>query len=204
MIIEENFLELVDIEDIEFTDKYVNMVDIKVKDDESFLLENGIISHNSASGGLIQSRDTKTVGVYALRGKIKNVRSVSDLAESQEVVQLMNILGLELNKTTCDYEKVVIATDADCIDAETYVKTKLGDKKIKDINHDDLILTDKGRYVKIKEIIKTIKTEFVEVKINNEIFICSKNHKLIILRDGKTYEIEAHELTITDHVLILK
>ena len=67
----------------------------------------------SASGGLVQSRDTKNIGVYALRGKIKNVRNVSDLASSQEVVQLMNILGLELDKRTCIYDKIVIATDKD-------------------------------------------------------------------------------------------
>ena len=86
----------------------------------------------------------------------------------------------------------------------SYVKTKNGDKKIKDITYDDLIETDKGRYVNIKNIIKTYKDEFIEIKINNELFICSKNHKLIILRDAKTYEIEAHELKITDHVLISK
>ena len=67
----------------------------------------------SASGGLIQSRDTKRIGVYALRGKIKNTRNISDLADSQEIVQLMNILGLSLDSKECDYERIIIATDAD-------------------------------------------------------------------------------------------
>ncbi len=67
----------------------------------------------SASGGLIESRDTKTVGVYALKGKIKNTKSVSDLSQSQEIAQLMNILGLELDKKVCDYKNIVIAVDSD-------------------------------------------------------------------------------------------
>ncbi len=67
----------------------------------------------SASGGLIQARNTKNVGVYALKGKIKNVRTVADLSESSEIVQLTNILGLDLNKESCSYNKIVIATDAD-------------------------------------------------------------------------------------------
>lgn len=67
----------------------------------------------SASGGLVESRDTKTVGVYALKGKIKNTKSVTDLSQSQELVQLMNILGLELDKKVCDYKNIVIAVDSD-------------------------------------------------------------------------------------------
>ena len=67
----------------------------------------------SASGGIIQNRDTNNMGVYALRGKIKNTRKISDLANSDEIVNLMNVLGLELDKLTCSYDKVVIATDKD-------------------------------------------------------------------------------------------
>ena len=45
----ENFLELVEIDDLIKTDEYKNMIDITVEDDETFVLENGIVSHNSAS-----------------------------------------------------------------------------------------------------------------------------------------------------------
>ena len=44
----ENFLELVDIESVTFTDKYENTTDIAVEDEESFILADGWVSHNSA------------------------------------------------------------------------------------------------------------------------------------------------------------
>lgn len=67
----------------------------------------------SASGGLIESRDTRNIGVYALKGKIKNTQRISDLTDSQEIIQLLNVLDLELDKKTCSYQKVVVAVDAD-------------------------------------------------------------------------------------------
>lgn len=74
-----------------------------------------IVEGESAMGSILQKRDTKTDGVYRLKGKIKNVRSVSDLSSNQEVVELMQILDLDLdpNKRNFSYKRVIIATDAD-------------------------------------------------------------------------------------------
>lgn len=74
-----------------------------------FLVEGG-----SASGGILQRRDSRNDGVYALKGKVKNPRRLSDLTSNTEVVDLMNILGIEpSNDRNCKFERVVIATDAD-------------------------------------------------------------------------------------------
>jgi len=67
----------------------------------------------SSAGGITESRDPRTMGVYALKGKIKNTRTVSDLTNSAEIIQLMNVLDLDLDKQTCAYDKIIIAVDAD-------------------------------------------------------------------------------------------
>ena len=91
MIIE-NFLELVDIIDIENLNQYKNMVDIAIEDDESFLLSNGLVSHNSAAGSVMQARDSETDAIYALKGKVKNARKLSDLTGNVEWMDIMSIL----------------------------------------------------------------------------------------------------------------
>ena len=113
-MITENFLNLVDILEIKETDDYINMIDIGVKDDESFLLSSGIVSHNSASGSVKQARDSETEGVYALKGKIKNAKRLSDLTENKEIMEIMSILGIDPeNNKTPSYKKIIIATDSD-------------------------------------------------------------------------------------------
>ena len=107
--------ELIKIQDIEFTENYINMVDIGVGTDESFTLDNGIISHNSALTPLLQRRVPGTDSVYALRGKVKNARSISDLSSNLEIIDLINILNLDLEDfgEKCSYKRVIIATDWD-------------------------------------------------------------------------------------------
>ena len=112
--INENYLELVDIEDISYTDTYVNMIDIGIKEDNSFMLANGIISHNSAAGSVKQARDSETEGVYALKGKVKNTRKLSDLTSNTELLEIMSILDIEPdNLKQTIYNKIIIAADED-------------------------------------------------------------------------------------------
>lgn len=67
----------------------------------------------SAAGSLAQKRDKDGDAVYALRGKVKNTKSLSDLTSNQEIMDLINILGLDIEKETCDFKQIIIATDAD-------------------------------------------------------------------------------------------
>jgi DNA gyrase subunit B len=69
----------------------------------------------SASGSILQKRNPAEDGVYALKGKIKNCRSIGDLSDNREILELMNILNLDPEGPTgkCPYEKIVIATDQD-------------------------------------------------------------------------------------------
>lgn len=74
-----------------------------------------IVEGLSAMGSILQKRNPVREGVYALKGKIKNARSLSDLADNKEILELMQILNLEPNSpnTVCPYQKIVISTDQD-------------------------------------------------------------------------------------------
>lgn len=73
-----------------------------------------ICEGSSAGGSLLQKRDPKTDGVYMLRGKIKNAKSVKDLASNREICELMNILDIGPDDDKhCAFEKIYIATDWD-------------------------------------------------------------------------------------------
>jgi DNA gyrase subunit B len=119
MEIVENFLELIDIDEIIKEDVYTNMVDISVDLDQSFLLSNGLVSHNSAGSAFRKYRDSNTQACFALRGKFINASDITyqKLSQNNEVVNLMAAIGLKLGqKATREnlrYGKVLIYTDAD-------------------------------------------------------------------------------------------
>jgi DNA gyrase/topoisomerase IV subunit B len=66
-------------------------------------------------GSLLQKRDPKKDGVYALKGKIKNARSLGDLSDNREILELMQILNLDPEDKSFNgpYNNIVISTDRD-------------------------------------------------------------------------------------------
>jgi DNA gyrase/topoisomerase IV subunit B len=114
-----NFLQLVDIDDIIETKEYVNMVDITVDVDNSFMLSNGIISHNSAISAFRKYRTPESMGAFALKGKFVNVSELTNqkLVQNTEAVNLMAAIGLKLGQQIdvrdLRYGRVLIFTDAD-------------------------------------------------------------------------------------------
>ena len=118
-MIVDNFLELIDIEGIEHTEEYVNMVDLSIDIDQSFLLSNGVISHNSAISAFRKHRDPQIMGAFALKGKFINVSEISNqrLIENKEVINLMGAIGLKLGQPidlkSLRYGKILLYVDAD-------------------------------------------------------------------------------------------
>jgi DNA gyrase/topoisomerase IV subunit B len=118
-MIVENFLELVDIDDIIIQEEYINMVDISVDVDQSFLLSNGLISHNSASSAFRKYRNSELQGAYSLRGKFVNAMetTIQKLSTTEMVVGLMGSLGLKLGQKvvpgTLRYGRILFYCDAD-------------------------------------------------------------------------------------------
>lgn len=118
-----NYIELIDIDSIEYTDVYDNTVDISVEDDETFLLSNGVVSHNSAksfavAGFKYTGRDYW--GAYSLKGKPISAKNVplSKLKSNQEIKDIVQIFGLEFGKTYENiyglrYGKLIMCCDSD-------------------------------------------------------------------------------------------
>lgn len=201
---QENFFQIVDIVEISTKKQVVNCIDLTIDEDESFVLENGIISHNSAMGSILQKRNPVREGVYALKGKIKNARSLSDLADNKEILELMHILNLEPNSpnSTCPYQKVVIATDQDCLHEETLILTSEGSKKISNIIPGDKVLSHSGEYKKVKKIFEKESDEIIEISILGVIVKCTPDHKFPIMRNGKIILEKAKNIKNEDFILI--
>ena len=90
----EMMYELVEI-DSATEEGYRNCVDISVdSDDRTFLLANGIVSHNSALGGLLPSLGRKEKAYYMLKGKPLNAYSASQkkFIENKELSGLYQII----------------------------------------------------------------------------------------------------------------
>lgn len=100
--------ELEDIISVE-DNGYENMYDICVSGDHTFILGNGIVSHNSAFGGLSPVLGRKECGYYILRGKPLNAYSAaqSKFTENKELSELYKIIQNE------NYQYIVFATDSD-------------------------------------------------------------------------------------------
>jgi len=73
-----------------------------------------ITEGDSAAGAVKQARESEIEGVYALRGKIKNIKHLGDLTENKEIMEIMSILGINPdNHKFPSYSKIIIATDED-------------------------------------------------------------------------------------------
>ena len=207
-MITENFLELIDIEDIIHTEEYVNMVDISVDVDQSFLLSNGIISHNSAISAFRKHRTQETMGGFALRGKFVNVSEMinSKLVLNEEAVNLMASIGLKLGQPidvkNLRYGRILFYTDADCLEENTIILTKSGEKKISEITYDDEILTHTGEYKKVKNITSKDISKFIKIKVNGNDIFCSEDHRLLVFRNGDVIEINAKDIKYSDFILL--
>ena len=116
-------LKVTRIEDVHYDEPIpVYCLDIDT-DSHSFVLENGILSHNcegdSAKGPFMFTRNPKLQAVLPLRGKILNItnKSVKDAIKNSEICDIANSIGCGIG-SACDaeksrYERIIIAADAD-------------------------------------------------------------------------------------------
>ena len=116
--IDEFIFKLEDIESIDYTNNYVNMCDIQVEDDKSFVLANGIVSHNSACGGISDILGRQDFGYFPLRGKPLCVyeENMKKIVSNEELINICSILGISMSKddnAEMDYDYVLIASDQD-------------------------------------------------------------------------------------------
>lgn len=132
---------------------------------------------DSAGGALAQRRNTETDAVFKLTGKIKNCNTLSDLASSPKMIELLHILDLDIEnpKKKSVYEKIIIATDADCLDPNLKIQTIDGLKRLGDITYNDFIITPSGPS-KIDRIQEKEHTDVITISIKGKMYLCSVNH----------------------------
>lgn len=133
--------ELIEIESVEF-DGYSNCYDISVAGDHSFILANGVVSHNSALGGLMPVLGRENVGYFTLKGKPLNAYSQSHkkFIENKELSGLYQVLTNDVNiKELSEGEFYRITLDD-------------GSTAIANIN-DEVKLN--GKWVSVKDLIKS-------------------------------------------------
>ena len=136
----EMMYELVEIDSVT-EEGYRNCVDISVdSDDRTFLLANGIVSHNSALGGLLPSLGRIEKAYYMLKGKPLNAYSASQkkFIENKELSGLYQII-----KNGVTFE--------DKPDGEFYSINIDGQEMIVNEN-DEIKINDK--WVSVKDLIK--------------------------------------------------
>jgi len=171
-----------------------------------FLTEGDSAASLAISGFSVVGRDN--YGSFPLKGKPLNVRDtmMKKIKDNEEISKIVQILGLEFGKkyTSLDelrYGKVVIMSDADCLDENTLIKTKNGIKKIKDLTYFDEVLTHNGEYKSVLSIIKTYKEQYVNIKFNGSELNVGLEHKMLIYRDGNIIEEYSKNLLPTDFLL---
>ena len=155
-------------------------------------------------------------GAFPMRGKLLNVRDfdlrkIKDEKSStgEEIRSIVNALGLEFGKKYTStkelrYGKLTIFTDADCLDENTLIIVKRGIIPIKDITYDDEVLTHTGKYQSVKNIIKSIKKEYVKILVNGKYINFGLYHKQYVVRDGEVCEVFAKDILKTDFLLCKK
>ncbi len=101
--------------------RYNNIIDSKLRDCSSHTIDESelfITEGSSASGSLIQCRDTRYHAVLGLKGKIPNIAGPSkDALKNKEIVEIINALGTGIEPhfdyNGLRYGKIIIACDAD-------------------------------------------------------------------------------------------
>lgn len=186
--------------------KVDKLIDAKGKD--RWKCSIGIFEGDSASSAFRKYRDPNTMGSFALKGKFINVSEISSrkLTENTEAVNLMAALGIsigtEVNLKDLRYGKILIYTDADCLEENTIVVTKSGNKPISEIDYTDEILTHTGEYKKVTNIISKEISKYIKITVNGDTIECSEDHKLVVVREGEVIEIKAKDLRYDDQFLI--
>jgi len=186
--------------------KVEKLIDAKGKDRWKYNI--GLFEGDSAISAFRKYRDPQTMGAFALKGKFVNVSEMTNqkLVANDEVVNLMASIGLKLGQEidvkNLRYGKILFYVDADCLEENTLILTKKGEKKISEITYDDEILTHNNIYKKVKNIIQKDISKFVKIKVNGNTIFCSEEHKLMIMRDGEVKEIKAKDIKYSDFFLL--
>lgn len=88
-----------------------------------------------------------------------------------------------------------------CLKPNTLVKTIDGLKEIRNIKKGDLVLTHLGNFKKVLKVFKRNATDLLEFTVNNKKFTITRNHPILINRNGKSVWMKAGEIKLTDLII---
>lgn len=114
------------------------------------------------------------------------------------VAYCLDITDLDPIKYECRFDRFL--NEHRCLHPETLVKTADGTAKISDLKMGDYVVGGSGENRLVKAVYKTKSTKLYKISAGGEEFICSPNHKWIVLRDGTRIEVSAKEILPTDHI----
>lgn len=126
------------------------------------------------------------------------------MLKNKEFSDIVTILGIDPTKNdnkNLNFNKIILANDADCLDEHTKVITEKGDKELKDISFDDKLLTHNGDYKQVVNIIEKTNCNCIAINFNGSVIYASENHKFLVFRDGKVQEVLAKDLLPIDMFL---
>lgn len=159
----------------------------------------------SAMSGISSCLGRNGFGYYAMRGLPINAysQSMQKISANQEFKDIMNILGLDITKdaknTDIEYEKVLIATDADCYEGDTLVLMEEGVKPIGEVVVGDRVLDADGVAREVVDVVSKRTNEVVVIRtVNGGCLTVSRGQKVIVDRNWETLEVPAEEVLDTD------
>lgn len=195
-------LSIVSIEEVNYTHKipvYCLTVDNEY---HSFVLENGLITHNcegdSASVNIKDTRDSTFQACFPVRGKVLNcLKATTDrVYANAEIAGLVKALGLKVDENTgklvydakkLRYSKIIIAcftgdTKVKSLDGNSYSFKELVDNNVKtlwaySIDKNGNVVPSLAKNIrKIKEVNKLVKITLD----NGKVIKCTLDHKFML------------------------
>lgn len=96
---------LIDILEVKHTSDIISMNDIQVEDMETFILDSGILTHNSAIASFTEIRNPETQAGMPLKGKVMNVYGMPPMSamENDEIADIVTAINLEFNEQMGDW-----------------------------------------------------------------------------------------------------
>jgi len=149
--------DLVTIKSVTKTGEIVPMNDIQVEDNQTFIIDNNILTHNSAIAKFVEIRDPETQAGMPLRGKVLNVtgKPAIEAMENDEVADIITAINLEFNEQMGDW---IIPDNPKIYNVKFASKFELDDngetviKEVKVLNTDRFLINK--RWVKIDELVE--------------------------------------------------
>jgi DNA gyrase/topoisomerase IV subunit B len=192
------YIPVVKIERVPYNNPYV--YDLSIKDNENFHVGAiPLLVHNSASGTAKQARDRRFQAILPIRGKTLNTlkATLSKTVESDVIKDIFAAVGVDISGKQITirprYSKIIIASDADSVSAETkipfinkdgFIRFDRIDSVVLDKIHSVLSLNVNSRESENKKVLRIISHKYNKKKMYR---ITTKGYSEDVTKDHMVY-----------------